>query len=57
MPIMTLYEQLEEVAREHMQAINEEKNGFPKTKAKIEAFLAKMPEGKRDALREVLLPR
>jgi hypothetical protein len=53
----TLLETLNSFAKREMERIEEENNGYPKLRAKIQAFIAKQPEGRRDELTDVLLPR
>jgi hypothetical protein len=53
----TLLETLNGFAKREMERIEEENKGYPKLRAKIQAFISKQPEDRRDELTDVLLPR
>lgn len=52
----TVFDELCREAMEAMESIKEERKGFPRHRAKVEEFLAKMPDDKRKMLRDLLLP-
>jgi uncharacterized protein YgiM (DUF1202 family) len=51
-----LLETLNLSAKQWMEDIEEEKNGYPKNRAKIQALISQQPEERRKEITELLLP-